>query len=113
MTDLRQLERDTLAAVDAAKDERALEDVRVGRAGQEGRDQRTLEDAGLASSPDERKDAGARFNALRDRIAAAIEARKSALQSRALDARLASERVDVTLPRRAGVARHHPSRSAR
>ena len=50
-------------------------------------------------SPDERKAKGAAFNALRDRVAEAIAARKTAARNDAsLDARLASERVDVSLP---------------
>jgi phenylalanyl-tRNA synthetase alpha chain len=49
-------------------------------------------------SPDERKSKGAAFNALRDRVADAIAARKSELENASLDARLSSERVDVSLP---------------
>jgi phenylalanyl-tRNA synthetase alpha chain len=97
MTDLNQLERDTLAAVEAAKDERALDDARVSALGKKGAVSELLKTLG-GMSPDERKDAGARFNALRDRIAGAIEAKKAALQSGAMDARLASERIDATLP---------------
>jgi phenylalanyl-tRNA synthetase alpha chain len=97
MTDLNQLERDTLAAIEAAKDERALDDVRVSALGKKGAVSELLKTLG-GMSPDERKDAGARFNALRDRIASAIEARKATLASGAMDARLSSERVDVTLP---------------
>jgi phenylalanyl-tRNA synthetase alpha chain len=97
MTDLNQLERDTLAAIDAAKDERALDDVRVSALGKKGAVSELLKTLG-GMGPDERKDAGAKFNALRDRIAAAIEAKKTQLTSSAMDARLSSERVDVTLP---------------
>jgi phenylalanyl-tRNA synthetase alpha chain len=97
MTDLSALERDTLAAVEAAKDERALDDVRVAALGKKGAVSELLKTLG-GMPPDERKDAGAKFNALRDRIASAIETKKTTLASGAMDARLASERVDVTLP---------------
>jgi len=49
-------------------------------------------------SPDERKANGPLFNTLRDRVTDAIAARKSELANAALNARLASERIDVTLP---------------
>jgi phenylalanyl-tRNA synthetase alpha chain len=49
-------------------------------------------------SPEERKEQGPRINGLRDRVSNAIAARKAELQEQALNARLASERVDVTLP---------------
>ena len=97
MMDLNKLERDTLAAIDAAADERALDDVRVAALGKKGAISELLKTLGSVS-PDERRQMGARFNTLRDRIADAIAARKAALTTHALDARLASERVDVTLP---------------
>jgi phenylalanyl-tRNA synthetase alpha chain len=97
MTDITQLERDLLAAVSEAKNERALEDVRVTALGKKGTVAELLKTLG-SMSPDERKTKGAAFNALRDRVADAIAARKSALERASLDTRLASERVDVTLP---------------
>jgi phenylalanyl-tRNA synthetase alpha chain len=51
-----------------------------------------------AMSPDDRKTEGPRINALRDQVSGAIAARKSALETAALDARLASERIDLSLP---------------
>ncbi len=49
-------------------------------------------------TPDERKERGPLINGLRDRVQTALAARKSDLAEAALEARLASERVDVTLP---------------
>ncbi len=49
-------------------------------------------------TPEERKEKGPLINGLRDAVAAAVAARKEALADAALDARLASERVDVSLP---------------
>lgn len=49
-------------------------------------------------TPDERKERGPLINGLRDRVQGAVTARKTELAEAALEARLASERVDVTLP---------------
>ena len=62
-------------------------------------------------TPDERKVQGPAINGLKDRVTAAIAARKSALGNAALDARLNTETVDVTLPVReapAEIGRVHP-----
>src|SRR5690606_2436808 len=53
-----------------------------------------------ALSPEERREQGARLNEVKDAVAAAIEARKAELAEAELEARLATERVDVTLPAR-------------
>lgn len=97
MSDLNELERDLLAKVDAAADETELETVRVFALGKKGIVSEKLKSLG-AMSPEERKTMGPAINGLRDTVAAAIGARKERLEAAALDARLASERVDVTLP---------------
>ena len=51
-------------------------------------------------SPDERRAQGPLINGLRDRIAAAIAARKAALDAAALDARLAAGGSTSPCPRR-------------
>jgi phenylalanyl-tRNA synthetase alpha chain len=62
-----------------------------------------------ALSPEARREAGQRANALKDEIASALDARKAALGASALDARLAAERLDMTLPARpAAEGRIHP-----
>ncbi|HTQ13172.1 MAG TPA: phenylalanine--tRNA ligase subunit alpha [Rhizomicrobium sp.] len=99
MSDIERLERDLLAAIDDARDEAALETIRIGTLGKKGSISELLKTLG-AMSPEERKTRGPRINGLRDRVAAAIAARKTALGEAALDARLAGERVDVTLPPR-------------
>ncbi len=50
--------------------------------------------------PDQRREAGQAVNLVRDRFQATLEEKKLELESLALDARLASEAVDVTLPGR-------------
>ena len=97
MTDLASLERDLLAGVEAAKDAAALEEVRVAALGKKGSIAELLKTLG-SMSPDERKAKGQQFNTLRDRVAEAIAKRKADLEASALSQRLASERVDVTLP---------------
>ncbi len=101
MTDLATLERDLLAQVDAAPDEGALEALRVAALGKKGSVSELLKTLGRMT-PDERKVQGPAINGLRDAVQGAISARRDGLAEAALDARLASERVDVTLPVRPG-----------
>ena len=49
-------------------------------------------------SPDERKVQGPAINGLKDRVNAALNARREGFKGAALDAKLATETVDVTLP---------------
>jgi phenylalanyl-tRNA synthetase alpha chain len=97
MTDLDTLERDLLAQVEAAPDEAALDGVRVAALGKKGAVSELLKTLG-AMTPEARKERGPLINGLRDRVAGAIAARKDALAEAALERRLASERIDVTLP---------------
>ena len=105
MTDLAALEKETLAAIAAASDEASLETVRVAALGKKGSISELLKTLG-AMSPDERKEKGPLINGLKDRVNDALLARRTALKDAALDARLATEKVDVTLPvRESGNAR--------
>jgi len=99
MTDIAALQSQILAQIDGAADEAALEAVRVATLGKKGSVSALLATMGKLS-PDERKVQGPLFNGLRDTVTAAIAARKAQLADAALDARLASETVDVTLPAR-------------
>lgn len=110
MTDIARLESETLAAIGAAEDEAALEAVRVRALGRNGWVTALLKSLGTMSA-EERKAKGPVFNGLRDRVAAAIAARRTALKEAALAARLDTEAVDVTLPvpeAAAEVGRIHP-----
>jgi phenylalanyl-tRNA synthetase alpha chain len=97
MSDIQALEQQILDAVAGAADEAALEAVRVAALGKKGSISEQLKTLG-AMSPEARKSNGPLFNGLRDRVQAAIAARKGALEEAALDARLACEKVDITLP---------------
>ncbi len=101
MTDLSTLERDLLAQVQAASDEASLEALRVAALGKKGSVSELLKTLG-AMTPEERKEKGPLINGLRDTVQTAITERREALAAAALTARLAAERVDVTLPVREG-----------
>jgi phenylalanyl-tRNA synthetase alpha chain len=96
---LTSLEQDVLGQVAGAADEAALEAVRVATLGKKGVVSERMKQLG-AMGPDERKTAGAALNLLKDKVSAAIAQRRAALQEAALEARLASEKIDVTLPPR-------------
>jgi phenylalanyl-tRNA synthetase alpha chain len=97
MTDLAQLESDLSSHVAAATDLAALDAVRVAALGKSGSVSALLKTLG-AMSPEERHERGPRINALRDRVAGAIAARKAELEETALEAQLASQSVDLSLP---------------
>ena len=97
LSSLEALETDVLAAVSGATDEASLEAVRVAALGKKGSVSEKMKTLG-SMDPEERKTFGPALNGLRDRVAEAIAARKTALGDAALEARLASERLDVSLP---------------
>ena len=97
--DLDALKAETEAALAAAADLRAWDAVRVAVLGTNGSLTALLKDLGK-TPPEQRRERGAALNRLKDALTAAIEARRTALEAAALDARLAAERIDVTLPPR-------------
>jgi phenylalanyl-tRNA synthetase alpha chain len=99
MSDIATLQSGILGQIASANDEAALEAVRVAALGKKGSISELLKTLG-GMSPEERKVSGPLLNGLRDAVSNAIAARKAALGDAALDARLASERMDVTLPAR-------------
>ena len=108
MQNLDDLTSEILAGVDAATSLDALEAVRIGALGKKGRVSLMMRELG-GMDAEERKAAGQALNTVKDRIAAAIEARQKALSRAALDERLAAEAIDVSLPARPETeARLHP-----
>ena len=99
--DLSALETELLGDISAAADLAAIEAVRVATLGRKGRIPELMATLGKLA-PEERRTFGAGVNQLKTRVSDALEARTASLQSAALDARLATERADVTLPVRAG-----------
>jgi phenylalanyl-tRNA synthetase alpha chain len=110
MSDTAQLEQQILSDVAAAGDEAALEAARVAALGKNGSITALLKTLG-AMAPDVRKSQGPLINGLKDRVNAALAARRETFKNAALEARLNSESVDVTLPVReapAEIGRVHP-----
>jgi len=96
MSDLDQLKSDLLAAIGSA-DLAGLEDIRVSALGKSGSVTGLLKTLG-GMSPEERQTTGPRIHALREAVSEALTARKTGLEREALDARLAGETLDMTLP---------------
>jgi phenylalanyl-tRNA synthetase alpha chain len=110
MSDIETLEHEILGKVDAADDETALEAVRLSALGKKGAISDLLKTLG-SMNPDDRRTRGAAINEARDRVAAALAARREVLRRSAMEARLGREMVDVTLPVRPSpleVGRIHP-----
>jgi len=97
MTDIFALEAELTTAIAAASDEAALEAIRIAVLGKAGSISALLKTLG-AMTPDERKEKGPLINGLKDRITEALASRRATLKDAALEARLASEKVDVSLP---------------
>ncbi len=97
MPDLAALQHETLAAIEGASDEAALESVRVAALGKKGSISALLATLGKLS-PEERRTQGAAINALKDRVTEALAARRAVLKKVALEAQLKREALDVTLP---------------
>ena len=91
LMDADALERKGLAAASAAASADAIEAVRVEYLGRKSAIKQALREV-------RDRETGMRLNAVRERLEAAIEARESELARTDLDARLTTERVDVTLP---------------
>ncbi len=94
------LKHQYLSQIANAADEAALEDVRIAALGKKGEISLKMRELGKMS-PEERQTAGPALNALKDEINSALAARKMGLADAALDERLKSEWMDVTLPGRA------------
>jgi phenylalanyl-tRNA synthetase alpha chain len=110
VSDLSALETEVVSAVAAAKDEAALEAIRIAALGKHGSITALLKTLGTIA-PEERKQKGALINRVKDRVSAAIAARKDELKNAALAERLVTDAVDVTLPVREAAAeagRVHP-----
>jgi phenylalanyl-tRNA synthetase alpha chain len=101
MTELESLTQSALAQISAAPGLEALEALRVALLGKSGSLTGQLKQLG-ALAPEQRKLAGEAVNRAKDAVAEALAARKAVLEEAALAQRLASERIDVTLPGRGG-----------
>ncbi|MEM0947510.1 MAG: phenylalanine--tRNA ligase subunit alpha [Pseudomonadota bacterium] len=94
-----ELRQKYLQEIASAEDVDTLESLRVAAVGKKGEVSLKMRELGKMT-PEERQVAGPALNALKDEINAALAAKKAALADAALDARLKSEWLDVTLPGR-------------
>jgi len=99
MENLEQLVQDGLKAVAAADSLQALDQIRVEYLGKKGIITQQAKTLGKLS-PEERPAAGQKINEAKGQVEQAINARRAELEQAAIEARLASETIDVTLPGR-------------
>ena len=108
MQSLEDIKAEAAAAIEAAADVAALEELRVSYLGKKGALTGLLKGLGQLSA-EERPKAGAEINAVKQVLNEQLNARKESLQTEALSAQLAAEAIDVTLPgRRAEAGALHP-----
>ena len=99
MENLEQLANEAKAAINAASEGAALEQLRVDYLGKKGQITALLKGLGKLSA-EERPEAGARINVVKQELQDLIGARKTELEFAAVEAQLANETIDVTLPGR-------------
>ncbi|NCO03562.1 MAG: phenylalanine--tRNA ligase subunit alpha [Alphaproteobacteria bacterium] len=99
MTDVSQLKNELTQMVEAANDLDSIEAVRVSALGKKGKITALMKTLG-GMDPEERKTTGAALNLLKDEIAALIASQEYALKKQALEQRLATETIDVSLSAR-------------
>jgi phenylalanyl-tRNA synthetase alpha chain len=99
MNDLDQLVASAEADFAAAAEPARLEDAKARYLGKDGSLTALLKGLGRLA-PEERKSAGAAINRAKERIESALAARREALKTAQLEAQLATEALDVTLPGR-------------
>ena len=97
MTDtMTALKTELTRLVADAADLAALEAARVAALGKNGKITALMKNLG-SMSPEDRKEAGAALNVLKDDIAALIDTQERSLKKHALDQKLANEQIDITL----------------
>jgi phenylalanyl-tRNA synthetase alpha chain len=99
LADLTVMTRQALDEVAACGDLAALEDARVRWLGKKGTLTEQLKALGALDAA-ERPAAGARINEAKERVQAALDARREELRRADIEARLSAGRIDVTLPGR-------------
>jgi len=97
MSEIAHLKSGLLADIAAADTTDAVEALRVGALGKSGVVTGLLKTLG-AMTPEERQARGPEIHDLRESVTSAIANRKAALEGAVLEARLAAERIDMTLP---------------
>ena len=107
-TPLEETLNHALAHIAAATDVHQLDQVRVDYLGKKGFFTLQMKELG-ALDPEQRRSVGQVINAAKNEFQQHLDAKKNALEAAALEQRLASEAVDVTLPGRGqAIAGLHP-----
>jgi phenylalanyl-tRNA synthetase alpha chain len=96
---VNEIQQRALAEIEASRNLRELDDLRVRYLGKKGEITAQLKTLG-SMEPEQRKSFGQSVNAARDALNQAITARRQSLEAFALEEKLLSEKVDVTLPGR-------------
>ncbi len=100
---IQQLQEEALSALNSAADLKALQDVRVSILGKKGALTEVMK--GMRDlAPEQRPLVGNLVNRLKDLFEEAFVSRQTELQKSELEARLANEKIDVTLPGRKQVS---------
>ena len=99
MENLDDLQNELVAAVNAAATLDDLEEIRISTLGRKGRITALMKGMS-ALAPEERREAGQSLNVVKTVVTDALESRRDALANAELDATLARDRVDITLPAR-------------
>ena len=108
MSALEQLKTELLETIGAANDLQSLDQARVTALGKKGKITGLMKNLGQMS-PDERRETGQALNVLKDEIATLISSKEDNLKKEALNKRLETETVDVTLtPRPEKTGSIHP-----
>jgi phenylalanyl-tRNA synthetase alpha chain len=108
MQELQTILEEALESFAAVEDAAELENIKARYLGKDGSLTALLKGLGKLSV-EERPAAGARINQVKQQLEAALQAQREAIQLHALNARLAAESLDVTLPGRGpGVGGLHP-----
>ncbi len=108
MENIENLKAELTALVNQAADMKALEETRVAVLGKKGRITEMMKGLG-ALSLEEKKETGHLLNVMKTEIENAIESKKTDLEAKELNAKLANEKIDVTLPiRPENQGRIHP-----
>jgi phenylalanyl-tRNA synthetase alpha chain len=94
---ITELKSNLLIQINQLADEALLEELRVTALGKKGKISDLMKNLG-GMSPDEKKIYGPLLNSLKDDITTAIDAKKHILQDIALEERLKTEYLDITLP---------------
>ena len=105
---LEQIKQSALAALDAASTPAALEELRVKLLGKKGEMTAVLKQMGKLSA-EERPVMGQLANSVRAQIEEKLESRKAAIHAAAMEAKLAAEAIDVTIPgKEIALGHQHP-----